>query len=296
MDPTAPIQETSTPAPEASHVQAKAEPPSPMAAPQQQAVPDAPVAQPPPKSTNPIPAMNNPRVADLFNRMDRDGKTVEHVVNIDGQNTLSGEVYDLLQQISTSILPITRINFIRVWKTLLLKRVQDIYENQYKQRPDNYVRLNRQITMPAPLADLLHTLGSFYSSHTGRHHYITPPVAPARKEPFWNVDINNIRDWESLTRYMDRNYTMREFPSQRETDARAIVLTYRQDTNTHCRIKALTNEPRLADAFIRLTNDDLFLAHNRFTIANCALNMTADVHTSNVRGRYTAGYILRKDI
>lgn len=267
-----------------------------MAAPQQQAVPAAPVANPPPKAPNPIPVMNNPRVADLFNRMDRDGNIVEHVVDIDAQNTLSGEVYDTLQQISSTPLPISRANFIRIWKTLMLKRVQDIYENEHKQRPDNYVRLNRQILTPAPLADLLHTLGSFYSANTGRFHFLSPPSVSAKKEEFWTVDQNSIRDWELLTRYMDRNYTMREFPSQRETDARAIALTFVSRTTTHSRVKALTNEPRLADAFIRLVNDELFKKHDRFTINNCAMNMTMDLHTSNVRGRYTAGYILRKDI
>lgn len=274
----------------------RADPPAPMAAQAQEAVPQVPVAQDPPRANNPIAALNNPRMMTLFNRMDRDGLVVEHVANIDNQTTLSGEVYDLLQRISSVTLPITRANFIRVWKTLILKRVQDIYENQYMQRPDNYVRINRQITVPAPLADLLHTLGSFYSAHTGRHHYLAPPKVGAKKEDFWTVENQSLRDWELLTRYMDRNYTMREFPSQRETTDRAIVLTFPQVTGQYKRIKALTNEPRLADAFIRLVNDDLFAAHDRFTIANCALNMTMDLQTSNVRGRYVAAYALRNDI
>lgn len=56
-------------------------------------------------------------------------------------------------------LPITGENFIRMWKTLILKRVQDVYEKEKHVRSDHYVRLDRSILTPAPLTDLLYALG-----------------------------------------------------------------------------------------------------------------------------------------
>lgn len=66
-------------------------------------------------------------------------------VNITAQNTLSGRTYDQMLQIVNADLPITRDNFIRMWKTLILKRVQDVYGKEKHVRPANFIRLERSI-------------------------------------------------------------------------------------------------------------------------------------------------------
>lgn len=263
---------------------------------QAQATPIAQVAPDPPKATNPIPTMNNARIFQRFNRMDRDSTFVSHTVQIANQDTLSGETYDQLAQISTVTLPITRANFIAMWKSLLLKRIQDVFEQEYGTRPDHHIRVTRTITGPATLMDLLHACGSFFSAVTGRQHFIVQPARAAEPENFWTVAQNNLRDWTATMRYMEKAYVIKEFPSQRETDARPIVLTYRLTNARLMQIKALTNEPRMPDAFIRMVNDDIFAAHTRFNVNNCALNMTAPMDFANIRGRYVAGYITRTNI
>lgn len=295
-EPASAAPKDATPAPTAPTAAPKIQEPAPMAAQAQASVPQAPVAPDPPKASNPIPVMNMPRVAQLFNRMDRDSTNVVHVVNITNQDTLSGETYDQLQQISSVQLPITRAKFIRMWKTIILKRTQDVYESQYMVRPTEYIRLNRSIVLPATLADVVHALGSFFSTVTGRTHFIAPPARPAPPEEFWTVDSNIVRDFIATTQYMNPCFIMKEYPSQRETDARPIMLTYRLTQNARMRIKALTNEPRLSDAFIRMVNDDLFVAHGRFSAASCSLNMTPDLTPSTIRGRYIAGYVTRPRI
>lgn len=270
--------------------------PAPVAAQVQQSTPIVHVAPEPPTTQNPIPAMNNAKIANLFNRMDRDERTFDHVVDVNAQDTLSGEVYDQLAIISSVTLPITRANFIRMWKTLILKRTQDVYEQEYLTRPEHYVRVSRTVNLPAPLADLLHALGSFYSHHTGRQHNITQPARAAAPPNWWNVDQALLRDWMATTTYMNKVYVMKEYPSQRETEAKPIVLTFKQTVGTKTRIKALTNEPTLSDGFIRLVNNELFTAHDRFTADICALNMTMDLNENNIRGRYVAGYVTRHKI
>lgn len=274
----------------------KQEDPKPMAAPQQQAVPSAPVAPNPPVAQNPIAVLNNARIMAIFNRMDRDAQSAVHVVNIDNQDTLSGQTYDRLAAISTVALPITRANFIRIWKTLILKRTQDVYESEYKVRPDNYVRIARNIEIPATLADLLHALGTFYSARTGLNHIISPPARPADVPNFWNVDNNSVRDWLATMILLNKSYIVREFPSQRETSDRPLALTFRQVTDNYTVIKALTNEPRLTDGFIRLVNDDIFAAHARFDVNHCALNMTQRLNETAIRRTYINGYVTRADI
>lgn len=234
--------------------------------------------------------MNNLMISRLFGRMDNDYQIVEHNARIANQNTLSGEVYDQILKMCTFPLPITRANFIRMWKTLILKRIQDIYECEKKQRPDNFVRLVRTIMMPAPLADLLFSIGSFTSTHTGKEHQIVPPPRPAQPEPFWNTDQAVLDNWNQFINRTQRYYQMKEYPSQREVDSRPLILTY---VNTNAagltQVKAVTNEPKLQDAFIRAMNDDLLTPHNDYNFQSCALVMTPPLRMSTIRGKYIAG-------
>lgn len=293
-DKTAPAVQDKAPEPAPTPTPEQA--PNPMAAAAQNTVPIAPTAAPPPVAPNPIPAMNNRTINQLFNRMDRDASRQVHVVNIDVQDTLSGETYDQLQTISSVTLPITRARFIRMWKTLILKRIQDVFEQEFLIRPENYVRINRNVLVPATLADALHSLGSFFSAHTGRNHVLCQPDRPANPQTWWTVDAQLVRDWMATSEYMARAYIMKEYPSQRETTQRPIVLTHKMHINNLTQIKALTNEPRLVDGFIRLVNDDLFVPHERFTVNACALNMTMPLNEINIRGRYIAGYVTERNI
>ena len=77
-------------------------------------------------------------------------------------------------------LPITLKQFIRMWRTLILKRVQDVIEKQLLARPDHFVRLSRNIMLPAPCADLLYSLRQFHSNANGLIYNISQP---ARADP-----------------------------------------------------------------------------------------------------------------
>lgn len=283
------------PAAPAPPAPAQAPAPQPVVAPppQAQAAPPAAVAPQPPVSTNPIPAMANPHIALMFNRMDSDYTIVNHVLQIANQNTLSGEVYDELVAINSDDLEMTRLNFIRVWKTLILKRAQDIFETEKKVRSQNFVRLIRTIALPAPLADLLATLGSFTSHATGHQHHISPPPQAAEAEDFWAVEAPLIVQWNQLTNRMQRQYLMKEYPAQRETDNRPISLTHlHQFGDGTVEIKAGTNEPKLVDAYIRAVNDELFVNDAGHGLADAALIMTPRFNAATVRGAYIASYVL----
>lgn len=276
--------------------QAPIAPPNAPAAPEQQAAPVAQVAPQPPAATNPIPAMNNRLFARNFGRLDSVWTVQEHIVQVAAQATLPAEVYNQLQQISSEVLPLTLAEFTRMWRTLILKRVQDIYEMEKKQRPDNFVRLIRNIMMPAPLADLLYSLGSFYSPATGFDHHLTPPARAAQPPNWWSIDAAVLRNWDHLTLTMAKHYVMKEYPSQRETSGRPLVLTIRQPIGQFLQIKAFTNEPRLNDAFINLVNDELFASPARYVVDNAALNMTNPLRAATIRGQYVASYVTDKEL
>lgn len=201
-----------------SQTSSQAEAPPPQPAP-----PPAQKPQPQPQQ-NPIPhlthqlSLRTPRQLTgrnlmTFGRLDSDYAIQDRVVQIANQNTLSGLVYDQLEQLVNVNLPITRDEFIRVYKTLLLKRVQDVYEKEKLVRPDHYVRIARNIQLPAPLAETLSAIGSFHSAADGMIYHAVQPARAANPENWWAVDNDLILNWSKAIGRLSHQYVMSEFPS-----------------------------------------------------------------------------------
>jgi hypothetical protein len=234
-----------------------------------------------------------PRYTLDFGRLDRDYFIRDIQVDIENQNALAAATYDQLLQLTMVELPITRADFIRMWKTLILKRVQDVYESEKCQRANHFVRLIRNILLPAPLADLLYSLGSFDDPTSGITYHVNPPDQPAVPQPWWTVDPAILATWITMTHRMAPFFTMKEFPSVRDYDGRPLMLTAIQDANNLRSVKALTNQPTPADGLIRFVNDNLFL--NGAQYEYCHLRMTEPMLLAHVRYDYLRDYVLNSN-
>lgn len=223
--------------------------------------------------------------------MDTDRTTVLHVLRVDEQDTMSGATYDQMVQLSNVNLNLDRESFIRMWKTLLLKRVQDTYEKAVHMRADNYVRLERGIIVPAPLSDLLYSIGSNLSPVTGHLHVAVPPARPAAPEPWWNLDADITLQWNQTMGRLSNLYVMKEFPSPSDYENKPIMLVLRNEVNHYVTTKAWTNEPTMQDGYIAAANDPLFVEHAYIRYANAALNMTTHVYRPNLVGEYASCYV-----
>lgn len=231
-----------------------------------------------------------------FGRCDplRDVETFE--VSIDTQDTLSALTYNTLVDVCLDDIPITEEAFIRMWKTLLLKRCQDVFEKEYKQRPQNYVRLDRQVTIPAPLGDLLSSIGQFMSYSIGREFNIRPPARPVADIPrWWNLDQAIITNWQLTMETLHTEYQMKEYPSPSTYDSCPILLCTPNRANGYVDVKALTNEPKLTDGFITAVNDDLRVAAAPYDYDNSHLIMTSRLNEAQIRTQYVQGYIIDHD-
>lgn len=242
-----------------------------------------------------IPALDNKHTSYSFGRMDSDYSIVSHTLNIADQDTLSGMTYDQLLQLSNIALGITRANFIRMWKTLILKRTQDVHEKQNHTRGEHFVRLDRGIQLPAPLADLLYSLGAFHSNATGHLHHIEPPLRAAAPPNWWALDAAIVRSWNQTIARLSSLYTMKEYPSQGTWDNKPLMLTLRREVDDYVSIKSWTNEPTMQDGFIRAVNDDLFDVHNYITYNHAALNVVQNIYAPQVIGNYVGSYTIRSN-
>lgn len=239
-----------------------------------------------------IRALNNPHASLQFGRMDSDYRVVDFTAQIENQNTLSAATYQAISAVTSINLDITQEQFVQMWKTILLKRVQDVYEAAKFSRPAGFVRLGRQIPIPGPLADLLHSIGHFHSNATGHNYHVIPPPAPVAPEPWRAVNNDLLALWNREMHRVSPLYTMKEFPAMNQCGERPLVLTTRQLANDVGIIKAWTNEPKQTDAFVRLANDDLFQEHPFINFANCSLTMTGAIFTPGFVNDYAGSYIL----
>lgn len=239
-----------------------------------------------------LPFLANPHASLAFGRMDSNYTVVEFTLRINNQDSVARAVHQQLTSLITMDLAINEANFIRMWKTLILKRAQDVFESEKSQRANNFVRLIRNVLLPGPLGDLLHSMGYMHSKANGTLYHIVPPAQPAQPETWWQIDAAILATWNQEMHRMKNLYTMKEFPSLSQCHDRPLMLCLRNEANNMGSIRAWTNEPHLTDAVIRLVNDDLFDAHAHITFANCNLLMTYELNIPQARSEYVASYVI----
>lgn len=68
--------------------------------------------------------------------------THDFPLRIDAQNSLADATHAQLEQLAAADFPVKQDNFRRMWKTLILKKVPDVYDCEKHRRADHYIRLN----------------------------------------------------------------------------------------------------------------------------------------------------------
>lgn len=215
------------------------------------------------------------------------------IVSIDNQSTLATATYLQLEQLCAVDLPLTESQFIRMWKTLILKRVQDIYEQEKHTRAQDFIRVMRNLPVPGPLADLLYSLGQLHSRALGTVFDTVSPAKASPAEAWWTLDQGILSNWCLMLSRLSLMYMMKEFSAPTEYKDRAIALTTIQDApeiNTRS-VKAFTNEPSAADGFIRFVNDDLFTNSKPFN--NCDLRIVEGLERPSILHTYVGSYVLQ---
>lgn len=145
-----------------------------------------------------------------------------------------------------------------MWKTLILKRVQDVYTKVTKVRPTHYVRFDDMITVPAPLGDLLYSMGSYYNREEGILYTPTQPAQPATPEDWWTVDSTIVRQWNTTMKRFTPFYTMRQTPLKSDYDLKPLILATISDSGVLRSVRAKYSFLEMTDGLIALTHDSLY--------------------------------------
>lgn len=246
-----------------------------------------------PRAINPAIQLD-PVELGIFGRLDSDFRILDHVFQVGLQVTLPTAVWQQIHQLTVVDLPITEDNFIRMWKTLLLKRVQDVFEQEKHHRADHFIRITRNMVVPAPLADLLYAIGSYYDPNEGVRHHIIPPARPAEPEPWWTIDNAILGQWDLCINRMQDAFVMKEFPSPSNYEGRPLFQTSIDDTADGRAIRARYRGPTPADAYLRAVNDELFA--DPYPIADCAFSIVEPTNRVHIIHEYLRKYVRERQL
>lgn len=248
--------------------------------------------RPPPTGLN-LPYLTPQRSLTL-SRGDPDYFVVDVPLQVAPQTLLPTAVHRQLSQLTAVDLEINEENFIRMWRTLLLKRTQDVHERTKHVRSANHIRLTSQITSPAPLADLAYSLGSYFRAPTGVNYHLTPPQAAA-PEPFWAVDNQIVAQWIRTCKRFQKLYVMREFPLASDFENKPLVLTTSNVQAGFVTVKTKINTTEMSDGLISAVNDPLF-PNNHFPFNNSHITLLHSKNQAVLVADYTGSYVLDANV
>lgn len=247
-------------------------------------------ALPPAPSHRPNPLIRQSELQMDFGRLDSTMIPQYLTVSIGNQDTVSTTTFDQLHQLTTVDAPLTRNEFIRVWKSIILRRVQDVIEQDSGVRSEDYIRISRATRVPGPLFDILNCLGTYQSSVRGTPISIALPARPAVLPDWYNLDPRLLRDYTAYIARMEPKYKMFSFPPANDYTGRTITLTTLHDHDNLRNIRAYTSEATPDDALIRLAHDNIFTAHNRISYNHSYLYMAANIYRPAIVYDYVACY------
>lgn len=123
-----------------------------------------------------------------------------------------------LEQLSAIALPMDEVSFVRMWRTLIRKRVQDVFELEKHRRTEHFIHVKPNLPVPAPLAIFNHrrALGTVFD--------MILPARPAVPQLWWTLDNAILDHWGLITARMNTLYMMKEFPAKNEYKDRAISI------------------------------------------------------------------------
>lgn len=240
-----------------------------------------------------VPILSNPELKLQFGRMMSRRRTVTLDVNPELIMRVITTTYQQMVNTLGGVIdpPITQADFLRMSRTLLLKRLQDLVEGTTGIRPENAIRLARTITVPQPLGELLYALGYYYSQWNGIRYELRPTPQPAQPEPWRQVDPAIVAHYRQFLEMTKERYRQCTFPKLNDLIGQPLMFCVKNEADNMCQILAPGPVPTPADSFLRFVHEEFFTAPP-FAIANCEFYLTEQLFIQDVITTYVASYTL----
>lgn len=240
-----------------------------------------------------VPLLNSPELKLQFGRMMTRRRVVTLHINPGAITRVVNRTYQSMVRTLGGVMdaPITQVNFLRITRTLMLKRVQDIVEASTGVRPDQPIRIARTMPLPQPIGELFYAIGTYYCQWNGIKYEITssaPLVPPEDWRTLEPAQLANYRNFMEMT--VDR-YRQCPFPKLTDVIGQPLMMCVKDEVNNQCQIKSPGPIPTPADAFIKFVNEE-FITDMPFAGNNCEYILTDRLYVDDVVSMYVNSYVI----
>lgn len=187
---------------------------------------------------------------------------------------------------------ITPDQYIRMSRTILLKRLMDIHEYQTGVRPNPVLQFARGFDVLRPSAELLYALGPYFCETNGKQYHLTYPPPPQVDPPNWyTFDGPIYQNYRLFVDQVRQRYDTLSFPKMSDMNGHPLMFTRGQEANDLKSVRASINIPRPSDALLRFVHEDGFITNNVPEFNDCSLIMTEQLYTQDLITRYVRSYV-----
>lgn len=199
----------------------------------------------------------------------------------------------LVQTLGGLIAPtITEDEYLRMSRTLVLKRLQDIVEFQSGIRPADAIRMARAVEVPMPTAELLYSLGPYFCDVNGKQYQLSYTPAPANNPPNWyTLDPAILSNYKLLMDQVTNRYMKTSFPKMSDITGQPTMFTVGLEQDGLKTIRASLNVPTPADAFLRFVHEEYY-TNVVPVFQDCDLVMTETLYVNDVIPTYVRSYVI----
>lgn len=251
---------------------------------------------PPREGLSSVPYAGKPHVKLNFGRHDADGTIMPMPVNIEGTKILAAATYQFMSSLSIAEPPLTEDQFVRMWRTVVLKRAQDVYEATSGVRPDGFIRFGTTLTIPRPLADFVAAIGRYTSIQLDVHFDPSPPVKTSPPQDWYTVDTTIYHNWQIWMIRMKNLYQCVDFPRRSQVIGLPYaIMSFEYDKRDLNGVITITHEATSSDALLFFVCGVHPYAHLGMpkTYMHTVMTKKSSIHFT--RGEYLMSYSLSVD-
>lgn len=204
--------------------------------------------------------LTNSKLKLQFGRFRSGWTRIDLQINIDAIERVAGSVRVMEFSLGGILVaPITRANFIRVTKTLILRRLQDVVESFTCQRSPQTINIGRGTSVPEPIGELLYALGNYYCDWNGIQYALSEPPPPVANPPaFYTVDAAILSGFITFCR-LATHYKMVPFPKMSDTIVLPLMLLTKNEHYQVGQVRSMSMIPTQPDCYLRFVHEELFV-------------------------------------
>lgn len=173
-----------------------------------------------------------------------------------------GATYDAMERILAGLLvpAISRDDFIRVSRTMILKRLQNVYEGVTSIRPPHFIQMSLGITVPQPIGELLYALGPYRCTQLYGYYIFISSAQPVENIPDWRTfGQRNLTNYIVYCSRVKERYMQVAFPKQSHLHGRPLAICYKQEFNRLGRVKLFSDVVTPADVCLRFVHEEFYV-------------------------------------